>query len=518
MLARRTLLGAATAAPLTWSTAFAQAAREEAVMAMRIDGLASLDPAEAEGAAAEIAGNCYETLLTPDGADPAKFNGALASHWEVAGDGVTYTFFLREDRRFASGAPVTAADAAWSLQRALMLDKAPAALLTQFGLSKDNAEARIKAIAGQRLVMQIAEARAPGFLFACLSATVGSVVEKAAALGHAQAGDLGNGWLGGASAGSNVWAVRSWKAGDSVTLERTAREPVRLKRLVIRPVADPAAQWRLLQRGEVDIARNLGPEQLAAARGKPDITVLAKSQAVLAYLALNQAMPELAHPDVAAAIKWAIDYDAIAQPGLASPHQAFLPDGFPGAVTDNPFHRDADRAKALMKQAKLETGFTVTLDYPAMAGATAQAIQADLAPLGITVQMLPGEPGEVAAKVAARQHQIALQQWTSAYLDPQANAQAFCMNDDNSDKSTSHTVAWCSGWQDKDLAGRAQDARDEIDTGKRMDAYGQLQKDFLQRAPFVIFQQAFGTAAVRKAVTGYELDVLPAHAHFPESA
>ena len=48
---------------------------------------------------------------------------------------------------------------------------------------------------------------------------------------------------------------------------------------------------------------------------------------------MNQGMPELAHPDVAQAVKWAIDYDAIATnitPDIFKTHQAFLPEGFPG--------------------------------------------------------------------------------------------------------------------------------------------------------------------------------------------
>ncbi len=523
MLARRTLLGSAVAAPLSWTVAFAQAPKEavkdSAVMAMRIDGIASLDPAEAADAAAcEIGANCYETLLAPDGTDPAKFNGILASHWEVAGDGVTYTFYLREDRKFASGAQVTAADAAWSLQRVLTLDKSPAALLNQFGFSKDNAGARIKALDDHTLVMQIDEARAPGFLFACLSANVGGVVEKAVALGHAQGNDLGNGWLKSATAGSNTWTVRSWKAADSVVLEAAPEAASKLKRLVIRHVAEPAAQWQMLQKGEADIARDLGPEQLKAARGRPDVSVTAKSRAVLDYLALNQAMPELAHPDVASAMKWAIDYDAFAQPDVAQPRQAFLPEGFPGAVNESPFHKDVDKAKALMKQAKLESGFTVTLDHPAAAGAVAGKIQAEFAEIGIAVHLLPGDPAQIRAKVEARQHQLALLQWTSAYLDPQANARAFCMNDDNSDKSTNHTIAWCSGWQDKDLAGRAQDAVTELDVGKRMEAYGQLQKDFLQRTPFIILQQDVATVAIRKAAIGFELGLLTSQAHYPNAA
>jgi peptide/nickel transport system substrate-binding protein len=212
-------------------------------------------------------------------------------------------------------------------------------------------------------------------------------------------------------------------------------------------------------------------------------------------------------------VKWAIDYNAIATnitPDIFKTHQAFLPEGFPGAVNDNPFHKDVDKAKALMKQAGLEAGFTVTLDHQAAApfNDLAQAIQADLGAIGIKVQLLAGEFRQVITKTRARQHQMAMLRWGSDYLDPHSNAQTFCMNEDNGDNATSRTVAWRSKWQDKDLTGRTQDALKETDADKRVAAYEQLQKDFMQRAPFVIFQQQVGVAVMRKGVSGFELGTL----------
>ena len=514
MLTRRTLLGSAAVTPLVWNTAFADTPKDVAVMAMQIDDMISLDPGEAfEFSGNEIGSNCYEKLVEPDAADPTKINGVLASHWEVAGDGLTYTFYLRDDRKFASGNLLTAADVEWSLQRAVTMNKAPGFILTQFGFTKDNAAARIKATDDHTLVIQVAEALAPTFLFYCLSANVGSVIEKKVALSHAEGDDLGNGWLKGASAGSNAWAVRSWKASDSVVLDAVPGGAARLKRMVIRHVAEPSTQLLLLQKGDADIARNLSPEQLRAVKDKPDYQLVSKSQGTVNYIAMNQNVPELAHPDVAQAVKWAIDYDAIAKnitPDIFETHQAFLPDGFPGAISDNPFHKDVDKAKALMKQAKLENGFTVTLDHQAAApfSDVAQAVQADLGAIGIKVQLIAGEFRQVITKTRARQHQMAMLRWGSDYMDPHSNAQTFCINGDNTDKSTNRTVAWRSNWQDMDLAGRAQDAVKEVDAGKRVAEYEQLQKDFMQRAPFVIFQQQVGVAAMRKGVAGFDLGVL----------
>jgi peptide/nickel transport system substrate-binding protein len=514
MLSRRTLLGSAAATPLIWNTAFAETPRDVAVMAMQIDDIISLDPGESfEFSGNEIGSNCYEKLVEPDEADPTKINGVLADHWEVAGDGLTYTFHLKQDRKFASGALITADDVAWSLQRAAIMNKAPGFILTQFGFNKDNAAANIKAVDDHTVAIKVADALAPTFLFYCLSANVGSVIEKKVALSHATSDDFGNGWLKTASAGSNAWQVRSWKASDSVVLDSTPGAPTKLKRMVIRHVSEPSTQLLLLQKGDADIARNLNPEQLKAVKGKPEFTLTSKSLGTLNYIALNQGMPELAHPDVIQAVKWAIDYDAIQKnitPDTYKNHQAFLPEGFPGAVNANPFQKDVDKAKGLMKQAGMEKGFTVTLDHQSAPPASdiAQAIQADLGAIGITVNLVAAEFRQVITKTRARQHQMAMLRWGSDYLDPHSNAQTFCINENNGDTATNRTVAWRSKWEDKDLTGRAQDAVKETDAAKRVAAYEQLQKDFMQRAPFVIFQQQVGVVAMRKAVGRFELGTL----------
>ena len=47
--------------------------------------------------------------------------------------------------KFASGNPLTAEDVVFSLQRAVMLDKTPAFILTQFGFTKDNVKDKMQA-------------------------------------------------------------------------------------------------------------------------------------------------------------------------------------------------------------------------------------------------------------------------------------------------------------------------------------------------------------------------------------
>ncbi len=520
MLNRRTLLGAAGASPLIWTTAFspafAETPKDTVVMAFQIDDMISLDPQESfEFTPNEVTGNIYEKLIVPDTKDPTKIRPALAEKWETSADGLTTTFHLVAGRKFASGNPVTAEDVVFTLSRAVILNKAPGFIITQFGFTKDNVAERVSAPDPQTVVITIAEKQSPTFLLYCLSANVGGIVDKKTVMSHAKDNDLGNGWLKTNSAGSGPWALRSWRASESVALDANPNHPSppKVKRLLILHRPDPSAQLLALQKGDVDIARNLSPEQLKSLQENPDYHLVSQTKANVMYLALNQKNANLAKPQVRQAIKWAIDYKTIAKnitPQIYVEHQALLPKGLPGALTDTPFGKDVEKARALLKEAGLEAGFEISLDCQNTTphSEIAQALQADLGAVGIKVRLISGEFKQVITKTRARQHELALVRWGSDYMDPHSNAETFCMNPDNGDDARNRTLAWRSDWQDQDLNDRAAANVREQDADKRIREYERLQRDHQERSPFAIMLQQIEVAALRKNVSGFEIGPL----------
>lgn len=99
---------------------------DKLVVAATIDDIGTLDPAAAyEFSTAELLYNVYETLLIEGGADGEdRFLSGLAESWEVSTDGMVHAFRIRTGVSFASGNPVTAADAAFSLRRLVKLGMA----------------------------------------------------------------------------------------------------------------------------------------------------------------------------------------------------------------------------------------------------------------------------------------------------------------------------------------------------------------------------------------------------------
>ncbi len=84
----------------------------------------SLDPQKSRSVqAADVLRDIGEGLVTYNAA--GELVPGTAESWEVAGDGLTYTFQIRPDARWSNGDPVTAADFVFGLQR--LVDPATAA-------------------------------------------------------------------------------------------------------------------------------------------------------------------------------------------------------------------------------------------------------------------------------------------------------------------------------------------------------------------------------------------------------
>ena len=270
---RITWLLAATV--LVAGPALAATPKDTVVMAKQIDDIISLDPAESfEFSGSEVTGNIYERLITYDLKDVSKLKGELAESWSAGADGKTYTFKMRKGIKFHSGNPVTAQDAAYSLQRAVIMNKTPGFILTQFGFTKENAKEKIRATDDQTLVIETGEAVAPTFFYYCLTAVIGGVVDMKTVQAHEKDGDFGNEWLKTNSAGSGPFKLVSWKAKESYTLERwdgywgTKALP---RRVVVRHVPEAATQRLLLEKGDIDYARDLSKDQLDAVRSNANI-------------------------------------------------------------------------------------------------------------------------------------------------------------------------------------------------------------------------------------------------------
>lgn len=506
-------LGAAAVVALLVGAGEAKAAtpKDGLVIADFIDDMISLDPAEVfEFSAAEAQAQIYDRLVTYPVDDVTKLEGLVAESWAVSDDGLLVTFKIRPGIKFHSGNPLTAKDVEFSLRRVVKLNLSPGFILTQFGFTPDNMEDTIKAVSDDTLVLKLDRPYAPTFLLYCLTAGVGSVVDSKLAMEHEKSGDMGHEWLKTNSAGSGPFKLRAWKPNESIAFDANPdywRGAPKLKRVITRHIPEPATQRLLLEKGDIDIAKKLSPEDLAAVAASDEIDVVKAPKGNIWYLGLNQKNPNLAKPEVREAMKYLIDYDNLVNTilkGSAEVHQSFLPKGFLGAIDDKPYKFDVAKAKDLLKQAGLPNGFKVTMDTRNNSPTKdlAQAIQASMAQAGIEIEIIPADYKQTLTKYRARQHEIFIGDWGPDYQDPHTNADAFAANPDNADDAKSKPLAWRNAWDIPEMTKVTQAAVLERDAAKRARMYEDLQREHMKASPFVIFAQKIENIAQRSNVKG----------------
>jgi peptide/nickel transport system substrate-binding protein len=484
------------------------------VMARIIDDLGTLDPAEAYTQnEAEIVSNCYDRVLRFEPEDLTKLVGEAVESWTVTDDGKTFTFKIRPGQKFHSGNPLTAEDIAFSLQRVVILNKAPALLLTQLGWTADNVKQSIKTEGGDTVSLTVVKDFAPSLVLNLLSSSVASIVDEKEVLNHSVNGDLGNLWLKTHDAGSGPYVLRGWKPNDSVILEADANYRLgapAIKHVILKHTPEPATQRLMLERGDADIARDLTADQIAAVAGNPDIVVTRSLSTQTWYLGLNMKDARLANPKVREAIRYLIDYRGMASSflnGQVAVHQSFEPSGIFGALDDTPYSLDVAKAKELLAEAGYPDGFEIRIDvynfspYPEIA----QSIQHSMALAGIKLDIVEDDHKLANSLYRARQHQITLARWDPDYADPHSNALWFAYNVDNSDHPSSKPMTWRNSWYIPELSKETDAAREEKDLEKRKQLYIDIQEKVRSEGPFVFLFQMNREPAAHKNVKGFVL-------------
>ena len=493
-------LGAAllgTTAPL----AFAETPPNMLVIANRIDDIKTFDPAESfEFAGADVSRNVYEKLVNFDPLDlDAGYQPQIAESWELSEDGKTITFTIADGHVFSTGNPVTADDVAFSLRRAVKLDKTPSFILTQFGFTADNVDDMVKVTDEGTVEVTLDKQYALSFVLNCLTATIGGIVDMKAAMENEVDGDMGSEWLRTNTVGSGPYKVQSWKPNESVMLvlnENYHGETPAMERVVVQHIQESATQRLQLERGDIDVARNLSTEDVAGVMNVDGVKVVDELRGRLMYFSANQKKEMLADPKVVEALKWAVDYQGMADSflkGQYTVHQAFLPLTFLGALEDKPFTFDMDKAKAALA----ESGFpdcgpiAISVRDAQERMDIGQSLQNTWGQLGCDIELVVGTGAQTLDRYRAREHDIYLGAWGPDYPDPNTNAATFAENPDNADEAgNTGYLAWRNAWDIPEMSKKTQAAVVENDTDTRAEMYREIQKEHQERSPFgVMFQQ-----------------------------
>ena len=153
----------------------------------------------------------------------------------------------------------------------MVLNKSPAFILTQLGWTPENIDDMVKAD-GNKVVVKYAGDFSSAFVLNVLASRPASVVDAVTVQANEANGDMGNAWLKANSAGTGAVLAEGVPPGR----DRATSKPTRTTSSARRPSrASSSATWRrprpsscCCESGDVDIAKNLTPDQIAGLAGK----------------------------------------------------------------------------------------------------------------------------------------------------------------------------------------------------------------------------------------------------------
>jgi peptide/nickel transport system substrate-binding protein len=293
--------------------------------------------------------NIYETLLRywPE---EDRFEYILATGYEKSEDGLTWTFDIRRGVTFHDGTPLNAEAVKFSIDRTIEMGMGAAFLwdpVERINVSDEyTVEFKLKYSAPLDLIA------AAGYAAFIMSPTA---VKNHPADWFSQ----------GNVAGTGPYTVKSFKMGEEVLFQPFDEywggwDGNHAKSAYIKKVSENASRRQLVEKGEASFIYAVTPEDHAALRANPNLTVTQSKSFQNLILFFNNRKPPLNNLTVRQALSYAFPYDDIVRyvaGGEATQSRGVIPEGLWGHGDDVLQYRyDLDKARSLLAEAGYAAG------------------------------------------------------------------------------------------------------------------------------------------------------------------
>lgn len=220
-----------------------------------------------------------------------------------------------------------------------------------------------------------------------------------------------------APVGTGPYAVVAWNKGDSIIFKKNENywgEPAIADTLVMKWATEATSRLLEIQSGTADYMKYLGADDFAFVEANDFLQVVPVETPNILYFGMNasfDADSPFANELVRQALAMGIDRQRIVDyyyPEGSEVASHFTPCSIPnGCAGDAWYDYDLDAAMALLAEAGYADGFETTITYRDVyrsylpePGAVATDLQAQLAAMGITAEILVMESGEFIATTA----------------------------------------------------------------------------------------------------------------------
>ena len=402
-----------------------------------------------------------DSLIEPDENGGGLVPG-LAKSWDISEDGLTYTFHLR-DAKFNDGTPVTAADAAYSV------NKATKGVFSWFLTMVEGATAPDD----KTVVIKLKE-RYGGFLSVISVYGLAVVSEKAYTADPIAFGT--NPVCAGA------FKVERFERGTSLTLVPNeyswemgadGKPLPYIDKIEMRYVPDDNSRVLGLQSGDFDVITPLPRNQAATVKSNPELVLEVAPTYTISYVGINHSKKPLDNQKIRLALNYAANRQAILDTvyfGYGELPNSYMPkmNFWSADVPLIPY--DIEKAKALVKEAGYDGSpieiFVTSTSTEERRIAT--ILQQGWQEAGLVVNIVEFEPGAFRPRLSALDYHTAMRGYISDVNDD--DELAFYMgNPELPDKAA------FSAHQRLEVAPWLSEARVSLDPAVRKDLYAKVQ-------------------------------------------
>src|SRR2546427_2425707 len=390
----------------------------------RIADPPNLDPHQSTAAVdRQVFQNLYDKLV--DINQNLEIVPMLATSWQIADGGRTYTFKLRQGVVFHDGTPFNAEAVKFNFER--MLDKS-------FGSPRFN---EVSLVTGVTVVdpytVRIALEKPYSPFLALLSDRAGMMVSPAAAQ------KAGKG-LAREPVGTGPYKFVEKRPQERIVLERFDKHwdknAGNIDRIIYRPFTDENARLANLRADELDIIDQVGPTEIPKLRTDPVLRLLDRSglewQGMLIMVAGPPFNKKLLRPALNATIDRRTLVNVVFGETALPANGPFPPALFTYDVPANSRipARNLDLARQRLREAGMPNGFSFTLKITPgrVAQQIAQVIQSMAADASIKVNIEIVEFGAILSQGDAHKFEAILLGW-SGRPDPDGNIYGFFVTD-----------------------------------------------------------------------------------------
>ncbi len=466
----------------------------------------------------------YDTLVAFE-LGTTNIEPGLAESWEVSEDGLEYTFKLRPGVKFHSNDAFTptrdmnADDVIFSFNRQHSEDIPYFSLngATWEYYNNNDMPALVKSIDKvDDLTVKFVLTRPEAPMIANLGMDFASIVSKEYADAMLEAGTPE--MVNQAPIGTGPFQFVAYQKDAVIRYARFDDywgEPAKVENLIFAITPDASVRYQKLKAGECHVMPYPNPADIEAMRSDPDVQLLEQEGLNIGYLAYNTTVPPFDNANVRRALNMAIDKEAIIDvvfQGSGKIAKNPIPPtiwSYNDAIEDDPY--DPEAAKAMLAAEGVDGlsmkvwAMPVQRPYNPNARRMAELIQADMAEIGVDVEIVSYEWGEYLERSRALDRDGALLLgWTGDNGDPDNFLSVLlgCQSLENSNRAQ-----WCY----EPFDSLVQQAKVTSDQAERTRLYEEAQVIFKEQAPWATIAHSVVFMPLRPEVEGYVMDPFGGH-------